>query len=125
MATNFGMKIDLLKLKGAFLRNLKGSNTTKRCIIIPVDDCDGMYLGEKGCYLSMTAIEMREPKYNDTHCIKVDIPKKQWEAMSEEERNAVPILGGLHAIEGQQATMQVNDTLGQDAFEPSDDDMPF
>ena len=107
------------------MRNLKGSTTTKRCIIIPVDDCDGMYLGEKGCYLSMTAIEMREPKYNDTHCIKVDIPKKQWEAMSEEERNAVPILGGLHAIEGQQATMQVNDTLGQEDFEPSEDDMPF
>lgn len=24
MATNFGIKIDLLKLKGAFMRNLKG-----------------------------------------------------------------------------------------------------
>lgn len=122
---NYGIKIDLLKLKGAFMRNLKGSNTTKRCIIIPVDDCDGMFLGEKGCYLSMTAIEMREPKYNDTHCIKVDIPKGQREAMSEEERNAVPILGGLHAIEGQQATMQVNGTLGEEAFEPSEDGLPF
>ena len=125
MATNFGMKIDLLKLKGAFLRNLKGSNTTKRCIIIPVDDCDGMYLGKKGCYLNMTAIAMQEPKYKDTHCIKVNIPQEQREAMTEEERKAIPIIGGLHTIEAQQATMQVNGTLGQEAFAPSDDDLPF
>lgn len=122
---NYGIKIDLLKLKGAFMRNLQGKAETKRCLIIPVDDCEGVFLGEKGCYLSMTAIEMREPKYNDTHCIKVDIPKEQREAMSEEERNAAPILGGLRAIEAQQATMQVNGTIGQEAFAPSDDDLPF
>ena len=34
--SNFGMKIDLLKLKGAFLRNLQGKTSTKRCIIIPL-----------------------------------------------------------------------------------------
>lgn len=47
MATNFGIKIDLLKLKGAFMRNLKGQTATKRCLIIPVDECDGIFLGEK------------------------------------------------------------------------------
>ena len=79
------------------MRNLKGKEATKRCLIIPVDDCDGIYLGEKGCYLNMTAIAMQEPKYTDTHCIKVNLPK--------EERNAIPILGGLHAVEAKQATM--------------------
>lgn len=122
---NYGIKIDLLKLKGAFMRNLQGKAETKRCLIIPVDDCEGMFLGEKGCYLSMTAIEMQEPKYNDTHCIKVNIPQEQREAMSEEERNAIPIIGGLHTIEVKQATMQVNGTIGQEAFAPSDDDLPF
>lgn len=122
---NYGIKIDLLKLKGAFMRSLQGKAETKRCLIIPVDDCEGVFLGEKGCYLNMTAIAMQEPKYKDTHCIKVDIPKEQREAMTEEERNAVPILGGLHAIEAQQATMQVNGTIGQEAFAPSDDDLPF
>ena len=108
---NYGIKIDLLKLKGAFMRNLKGKETTKRCVIIPIDDCDGIYLGEKGCYLNMTAIEMQEPKYIDTHCI--------------DERNAIPILGGLHAVEAKQATMPVNGTLGEDAFPPGEDDLPF
>lgn len=73
---NYGIKIDLLKLKGAFMRNLKGANETKRCLILPVDDCDGVFLGEKGCYLNMTAIGLTEPKFKDTHCVKVNIPKE-------------------------------------------------
>lgn len=125
MATNYGIRIDLLKLKGAFMRNLQGRNATKKCIIIPVDDCDGMFLGEKGCYLNMTAIEMQDPKYSDTHCIKPDIPKEQREAMTEEQRNAIPILGGLHAIERQPQQMAVSTTIGADAFAPDDEDLPF
>lgn len=121
--SNFGMKIDLLKLKGAFLRNLQGKTSTKRCIIIPVDDCDGMYLGEKGCYLSMTAIEMQEPRYNDTHCIKPDIPKERRETMSDEEICNIPILGGMRAVERKQPTMTVTGTFTPNNFD--EDDLPF
>ena len=122
--SNFGMKIDLLKLKGAFLRNLQGSTSTKRCIIIPVDDCDGIYLGEKGCYLNMTAIEMQEPKYSDTHCIKVNISKEQREAMTEEQLRNIPIIGGMKAIERKQPTMAVNETITRENFADYDD-LPF
>lgn len=125
MATNYGIKIDLLKLKGAFMRNLQGKSATKKCIIIPVDECDGVFLGEKGCYLNMTAIEMQNPQYSDTHCIKPDIPREQREAMSEEQRNAIPIIGGLHAIERQPQQMAVNTTIGAEAFAPDDEDLPF
>lgn len=121
---NYGIKLDLLKLKGATVRNLQGRTATKRCLIIPVDECDGMFLGEKGCYVNLTAIEMQNPKYNDTHCIKPEISKERREAMTEEEQNAVPIIGGLHAIERQQATMQVNGTIGADAF-ATEEDLPF
>ena len=120
---NFGIKIDLLKLKGAFLRNLQGKTSTKHCIIIPVDDCDGMYLGEKGCYLNMTAIEMQKPRYNDTHCIKPDIPKERREAMSDEEIRNIPILGGMRAVERKQQTMTVTGTFTSDNFD--DNDLPF
>lgn len=107
------------------MKNIQGKTTVKRCLIIPVDDCDGVFLGEKGCYLNMTAIEMREPRYSDTHCIKPDIPKEQREAMTEEQRKAIPILGGMHAIEpAPQQTMPVTGTLGQEAF-TQDDDLPF
>lgn len=123
--TNYGIKIDLLKLRGAFMRNLQGNTMVKRCLIIPVDDVDGIYVGEKGCYLNMTAIAMQEPKYTDTHCIKENLSKEQREAMSEDERNALPILGGMHAIEAKQATMSVGGTLDQGAFDPSEADLPF
>lgn len=59
---NYSIKIDLLRLKGAFVRNLKGKEATKRCLILPIDDCDGVFLGERGCYLSLTAIEMQDSK---------------------------------------------------------------
>ena len=121
---NFRIKIDLLKLRGASVQNVQGKTATKRCLIVPVDECDGVFLGEKGCYLSMAAIEMREPKYNDTHCVKPDIPKEQRETMTDGERNAVPILGGMHAIERQQPqTMQVTSVLDTNAF--VDNGLPF
>lgn len=122
--SNFGIKIDCLKLKGAFMRNLKGKESTKRCLIIPVDECDGMFLGEKGCYLNLTAIEMQEPKFSDTHCIKADIPKEQRDAMTEEEIRNIPILGGMHAIERKQPTMNIATTIGQEAL-ADDEDLPF
>jgi hypothetical protein len=36
--SNFGIRVDLMKLNGAFMKNLVGKTATKRCIIIPVDD---------------------------------------------------------------------------------------
>lgn len=121
---NYGIKLDLLKLKGATVRNIQGRTATKRCLIIPVDECDGMFLGEKGCYLNLTAIEMQNPKFNDTHCIKPDLPREKREAMTDEEQRAIPIVGGLHTIEITQPTMQVNGTMGAEAF-ASTEDLPF
>lgn len=73
---NYSIKADLLKVKGAFVKDLKGrTGAVKRCLIIPIED-SGMFLGEKGCYLNMTAIEMREARYNDTHCVKVSLPER-------------------------------------------------
>ncbi len=123
--SNFSIKIDLLKIRGSFMRNLKGSTATKKCIIIPIDGNDEVFLGEKGCYLNMTGIEMQEPKYKETHCIKPNLPKEAREAMSDEEQHAIPIIGGMYPIESKHSQMSVNGTLGQDAFSPNEDDLPF
>lgn len=53
--SNSSIKVNLLQLKGAFVTNLKGKTATKRCLVIPVDDAN-IYVGQKGCYLNMTAI---------------------------------------------------------------------
>ena len=116
---NFGIKIDLLKLKNSFVTNL-----TKRCLVIPIDD-SGVYLGEKGVYLNLTAVEMREQRYGDTHVLKQSLAKEVYQAMSEEERMARPIFGALKPIESQQRQMEVTQTTNAAEAVEDPDDLPF
>jgi len=124
--SNFSIRLDLLKLQGAFTRNLKGKTATKRCLIIPVDDNDCVFLGEKGCYMNVSAFEIRNNQYGDTHLVKPDLPKEKRERMTEEERNAVPILGNMRPIQPQQGTvsgtMQSTDFVNEQG---EADDLPF
>lgn len=121
---NYGIKIDLLKLKGSFLTNLKGKTATKRCLVIPIDDSN-LFVGEKGCYLNLTAIEMREERYGDTHVLKQSFPKEVYQAMTEEERYAQPILGSLKPISpAPPKEMPVTQTTDTTAVE-NEDDLPF
>lgn len=121
---NYSIKADLLKIKGAFVTNLKGKTATKRCLCIPVDD-SGLFLGEKGCYLNMTAIEMHNPQYGDTHCLKVSYDKEVYDKMTEDERKAQPIIGGLHTLaRKQQATVDLMANANP-AVVDSYDDLPF
>lgn len=121
---NFGIKIDLLKLKNSFVTNLKGKAATKRCLVIPIDD-SGVYLGKKGVYLNLTAVEMREQRYGDTHVLKQSLAKEVYQAMSEEERMAQPIFGALKPIESQQWQMEVTQTTNATEAVEDPDDLPF
>ncbi len=105
---NFSIKIDMLKLNGAFMRNMTGRTATKRCLIIPVDDNDNIYLGEKGCYLNLTAYEVSNPQYGDTHCVKPDFPREVRERMTDEQRQSIPIIGNMRPIKSQQMQVQGN-----------------
>ena len=116
---NFSIKTDLLKVKGAFVTNIKGKTATKRCLCIPVED-SGLFLGQKGCYLNMTAIEMHSPQYQDTHCIKVSYDKEIYDKMTDEEKKAQPIIGGLHQLDKTNEQMTVNSYVTSE-----DDDLPF
>lgn len=121
---NYSIKTDLLKLKGAFVTNLRGKTATKRCLIIPVDEA-GLFVGEKGVYLNLTAIEMQNPKFSETHCVKVSLDKERYDAMTEEERQAQPIIGGMKQLERKQSEMTVTGQIdGSQAFE-DDNDLPF
>lgn len=119
---NYGIKLDLLKLQGACVTNVKGRTTTKRCLVVPIDDSN-LFLGEKGCYFDLTAIEIREPKFSETHCIKQSLSKEKFDAMSEDEKKALPIIGGLKQIEPKpQAQMEVKTTV--EVFDDGGD-LPF
>lgn len=124
---NYSIKIDLLKLKGAFMRELQGKTAAKKCIIIPVEEND-IYVGQKGCYLDLTGIEMANPQFGDTHFVKPDIPKAKRETMTDEQRRAVPILGGMRAIQPRQqqtTTMMIDDHDNSQEETATNDELPF
>ena len=118
---NYSIKTDLLKVKGAFTANIKGKASTKRCLCIPIDEDSGLFLGEKGVYLNLTAIELQNPKYADTHLVKVSYDKDRYEAMTKQEREALPIVGNLRPIERTTTPMPITN----EATIEQDDDLPF
>lgn len=124
---NFSIKADLLKLRGAFMMNIKGKTAVKRCLCIPVDEA-GVFVGEKGVYLNMTAVAMQEPKYGDTHFVKVNLDRDSYNALTEEERRAIPILGGMRELE-QRSQVITTQTFDASAAQGGDgnpgDDLPF
>lgn len=133
---NYSIKTDLLKLQGAFVSDIQGKTATKRCICIPLDG-SGLYVGQKGIYLNLTAVELKEPKYEDTHLVKVNVPTETYKALTEEQRKAIPILGGLHAMQQQTAVASQTTTQGaafpqpqhvqqaQNTAAATGDDLPF
>lgn len=121
---NYSIKTDLLKLQGAFVTNIKGKTTTKQCLCIPIDE-SGLFLGEKGCYLNMTAIEMQNPQYSDTHCIKVSHDREVYERMTDEERAAQPIIGGLHVLAKKPQTAVDLTANNNPYMVGAEEDLPF
>ena len=104
---NYSIKTDLLKLQGAFVTNIKGKTATKQCLCIPIEG-SGLFLGKQGCYLNTTAIEMQNPRFEDTHCLKVSYDREVYERMTQEQKDAQPIIGGLHALVRRQAAVDLN-----------------
>ena len=122
---NYSISINLSRLAGAVFTNLKGKTATKRCLVIPIDDA-GLYAGEKGIYLDLVAYEQRDAKYGNTHLVKRSISKAEREAMTEEQRRAVPILGGMKEMKP--AAMQPTMEMQGAQFVSDDgtvDDLPF
>jgi len=118
--SNLAIKINLTRIPGAIFTKLTGrSGEQKPCIVIPVEDA-GLFVGEKGVYLDATALEFKEQKYDDSHFIKQSIPKEIYETLTDEQKNAIPIIGGVKPIK--KAEMQPSATSN---FSPQVDDLPF
>lgn len=121
---NYSIKVDLQKVQGAFVTNIKGKTATKRCLCIPIDE-SGLFLGKQGCYLSLTAIEMQNPQFNDTHCLKVSYDKDVYDKMTEEQRSAQPIVGGMHELKRkQQAAVDLSNSSYPN-YAATEEDLPF
>lgn len=113
-------RINLLKLKNAFVAKLTGkSGQKKNCLVIPLDE-SGLYAGEKGVYLDTVLVESPNNAFGDSHFVRQNFPKKIFEAMSEEERKQIPILGNVRPMAPK--TITAAPTIEPD---PDEDDLPF
>lgn len=120
---NYSIKTDLLKLQGAFVTNIKGKTATKQCLCIPIEE-SGLFLGKQGCYLNLTAIEMQNPQYSDTHCIKVSFDRAVYDKMTEEQKAAQPIVGGLHELK-RKPQAAVDLSASNPSIADTEEDLPF
>lgn len=95
---NISLKTNLLTLQGATRMDIKGKNGDVKCLVIPIELAN-LYDGEKGVYLDQTALPIANPKEGskDTHIIKQSFGKEKFAAMTQEEKNAIPIMGNAIA----------------------------
>ena len=121
---NYGIRVNLQNLQNAFLRKCAGKTATKTCICLPIEDNPALFLGEKGCYLNLTAYAQENPQYGNSHFVRGDIPRELYEQMTEEQRKSFAILGNMKPILPKQ--QQVDATTSMDAPEDQpQDDLPF
>ncbi len=119
-------KINLAALKSA-IRTLKGKNGEVECLIIPIKE-NMLYKGNKGIYLDIVGFEIdkaKHPDTKDTHLLKQSFSKEKRESMTEEELNAIPILGNLtdwDKITETTPSENIPETIEQEEIK---DDLPF
>lgn len=121
--SSYAIKLDLKKLNRTGLVNVKG----KRCVLIPVDDNKEIFVGGKGIYLNLNCIELKTPsQFGDTHLVKGNLDRDAYNALTEEERKALPILGNARPFERKQSE-QPGVTIADADIAPVDDydDLPF
>lgn len=122
--SNFSIKVNLLGLKNAGICTINGKTGPKKCIVIPIEDND-IYVGEKGSYLSLSAIQMQNPKYEETHIVKHSLSSEKYKALSEEERSAIPIIGGLRPLVAKGQNVADISAPAVDIVADEDNDLPF
>ncbi|WP_300440594.1 hypothetical protein [Christiangramia sp.] len=126
---NISIKLNLKQLKHVEREMTKKNGKKTRCIVIPVDE-NNLYEGDKGTYLDITAIELKNKTGDskDTHLLKQNIPKELYEIMSEEERKSMPILGNAIQWGRREPDTNTSDQFSDSAvdnYEEDQDDLPF
>lgn len=122
---NYTIKVNLAALSGAFVKDFTSSRTgvTKKCVVIPVDDNPSMFAGEKGIYLNIAAFANENPRFDDTHMLKPNVPKEVREQMSDEERRAMPILGNMRPMHQEMPSQGA--PISDENIDQPQDDLPF
>ena len=115
------VQLNLAKLRGFTIRDIKGRSGPIKCAIIPLGMNPWIYVPEDGKYAIIDMVEnkLKEPdKFGHSSILKAFPKKSVMENMSEEERFHLPILGNCKFI-------SVNENYRRPSSpEPRQSDMP-
>lgn len=106
-------------------REMTGKDGKKiSVLIIPIEE-NKLYVGEKGVYLDITAIEIKNKTGDskDTHLLKQSFTKDVYDAMNEAEKLAKPILGNAIQWGRQEPAPVISSDLNEMPIES--DCLPF
>lgn len=124
---NFTGKQNLLKFKNSCVVTIKGNNSIKKGIFIPIEDNHIFITSDdsqkaKGAYIDFIAWESQGSQYGDTHSLRQSLSKELRSKMTDEQLKEVPYIGNMKPYELQNSADQVNaPQLGVDP----NDDLPF
>lgn len=118
MESNYNVKINLAAFKHV-VRKMKSKNGDQECLIIPLAS-NHLFKGDKGLYVDITAIAVKEPKFDDTHILKQGLPKEIYDALTDEQKKAQPIFGNMGPWKSGKNEASVVTDAGSD-----DDELPF
>jgi hypothetical protein len=119
------LDVNLGNLKSV-VRELKGKNGAVDCLIIPIKE-NNLFKGKKGVYLKIIAFELKNKKDDrkDTHLLKQSYKKEEIEAMSEDQKAAIPLLGSLTVWDDSTQTNASSEISDVEMDNLPEDDLPF
>lgn len=107
---NFQAKLNLLKFNKAFTMPIKGRNSVKQCVCIPIEDnylfvSADEHLKAKAIYadLNVNPYENGKSQYGDTHYLRLSVPKDIRDKMTEDEKKLIPYIGNMKPSQIQQS----------------------
>lgn len=120
MSNTISTNVNLAAFQGATILQ-SGKNKDVECILIPIAMNHFIRTAEGAVYVDLTGYELKnkvEGKKN-THIVKQSLPKDVYSAMSEEEKQAMPIVGN-HVVWAGQSSPAATAPVASDP-----DDLPF
>ena len=117
---NISIKINLTQFHSVIKPMPTQSGKIVDCVVLPIE-LNHFFKGEKGVYADLIAFELKQKKegIKDTHSIKQSFSKDYLEALSQEEKNALPFIGGLVVWDENPASEK------PPVVQKEDDDLPF
>lgn len=120
MSNTISTNVNLAAFQGATILQ-SGKNKDVECILIPIAMNHFIRTPEGAVYVDLTGYELKNKKENSksTHIVKQSLPKDIYSAMSEEDRNNMPIVGN-HVVWAGQGAATATAPVASDP-----DDLPF